>query len=51
MGVRRSGPFRQLTIDDGNALVQAAIHSFGLIMIVDYLVKDALRAGHLVVQI
>jgi len=38
----------QLTVDDGEALVTGALHSVGLIMIVDYLVEDHIRAGRLV---
>jgi DNA-binding transcriptional LysR family regulator len=38
----------QLTVDDGEALVAAALRSVGLIMIVDYLVDDLIRTGQLV---
>ena len=38
----------QLTVDDGEALVVAALQSVGLIMIVDYLVEDLIRTGQLV---
>ena len=38
----------QLTVDDGDALVEAAIRSVGLILILDYLVEDLIRQGRLV---
>jgi LysR family transcriptional regulator for bpeEF and oprC len=38
----------QLTVDDGEALVTAAMSSVGLILIVDYLVDDLLQSGRLV---
>jgi LysR family transcriptional regulator, regulator for bpeEF and oprC len=48
-GAPRSMNFRsQLTVDDGEALVQAALRSVGLIMIVDYLVEDLIRNRRLV---
>ena len=38
----------QLTVDDGEALVSAALSSVGLVMIVDYLVDDLIAKGLLV---
>lgn len=38
----------QLTVDGGDALVEAAIRSVGLIMILDYLVEDLIRQGRLI---
>ncbi|MGI4748410.1 MAG: LysR family transcriptional regulator [Janthinobacterium lividum] len=38
----------QLTVDDGDALIAAAIRGVGLIMIVDCLVEDYLRQGRLI---
>lgn len=48
-GVPRSVSYAaRLTMDDGEALVEAATRSVGLVMVVDYLVEDLLRAGRLV---
>jgi DNA-binding transcriptional LysR family regulator len=38
----------QLTVDSGEALVVAASHSAGLVMVTDYLAEDMLRSGRLV---
>ncbi|MDB5971142.1 MAG: LysR family transcriptional regulator [Hydrocarboniphaga sp.] len=37
-----------LTVDDGDALVAAALQSMGIIMVADYLVDDLVQSGKLV---
>lgn len=46
--VRSSFYPSQLTVDDGQSLVPAALHGLGIVMVVDYLVEAPLRDGRLV---